>query len=228
MIVLHQSESSPFCDKIRRVLHFKKRAYEAREVPLHELLVGASALGSRGRVPLLEHAGTTVGGSSDIARYLERVVPEPALYPTEPRARALAHVLEDWADESLYFFELWFRFMLRANAGESSRIATRSEPPLLRRAAEATLPTLVRNVLRAQGLGRKDPEAVLGDFARHVASIAALLDGDWLVGDATTIADLSVYAQLAYALDTGEGAAVLGDHPRVLAWMERVNAATAP
>lgn len=225
MIVLYQNESSPFCDKIRRALHFKKRAFETREVPMHETLVRVGA--SVGEVPVIEHEGTVVSDSSDIVRYLDRVFPEPPLYPAGARDRALCHVLEDWADESLYFFELWFRFMLPHNAGESSRSATQSEPPLLRRAAEAALPTLVRNVLRAQGIGRKDPEQVLADFARHVDALAALLEGDWLIGGAPTIADIAVYAQLAYALDTGEGAAVLGDHPRVLAWMERVNASTA-
>ncbi len=227
MIVLHQNESSPFCDKVRRALHFKKRAFESREVPLHETIVRVGALSPVGKVPVIEHQGTVIADSSEIVRYLDRVFPEPPLFPGSPRERALCHVLEDWADESLYFFELWFRFMLPHNAGESSRTASRSEPPLLRRAAQAAMPTFVRNVLRAQGLGRKEPERVLADFARHVEALAGLLDGDWLVGDAMTIADISVYAQLAYALDTGEGAAVLADRPRVLAWMERVNAATA-
>ena len=227
MIVLHQSETSPFCDKVRRLLHYKKRAFETHDVPIHESLVRVGSGSVAGEVPVIEHGGTAIADSSDIARYLDRVFPDPPLYPEHPRDRALCHLLEDWADESLYFYELWFRFALPHNAGESSRTATKSEPPLLRRAAEAALPTLMRNVLRAQGIGRKDPEQVLAEFARHVESLAALLEGDWLVGSHLTVADVAVYAQLAYALDTGEGAAVLADRPRVLAWMSRVNASTA-
>ena len=34
MITLYQFEISPFCDKVRRVLHWKKVPYEIVEVPL--------------------------------------------------------------------------------------------------------------------------------------------------------------------------------------------------
>jgi len=227
MIVLHQHETSPFCDKIRRALHHKKRAFETREVPLHETIVRVGSLSSVGKVPVIEHDGSIVADSSDIARYLEDVFPDPPLFPSDPRDRALCHVLEDWADESLYFFGVWFRYSLTHNAGEWSHRTSRSEPPLLRRATERALPTLMRNMLRAQGLGRKEPEQVLADFARHALAVADWLSGDWLVGDALSIADIAVYAQLASAMDTGEGAAVLAQHAPVLAWMERVNASTA-
>ena len=95
MIVLHQNESSPFCDKVRRVLHFKKRAFECREVPLHETIVRVGAMNPVGKVPVIEHQGTAIADSSDIVRYLERVFPDPPLLPTNARDRALCHVLED-------------------------------------------------------------------------------------------------------------------------------------
>ena len=226
MIVLHQSETSPFCDKVRRVLHYKKRAFEIREVPVHETVVRVGALSDVGKVPVIEHQGNAIADSSDIAIYLEQAFPDPPIFPTAPRDRALCHFFEDWADESLYFFEVWFRFALPSNAGEWSRRTSRSEPPLLRRATERALPTLMRNMLKAQGIGRKDPEHVLRDFARHVEAVCHWLEGDWLVGDQLTIADIAVYSQLACACDTGEGAAVLADRPRVMQWMERVNALT--
>ncbi len=227
MIILHQHETSPFCDKIRRALHHKKRAFETREVPVHETVVRVGSLSTVGKVPVIEHGGSVVADSSDIARYLEDVFPDPPLFPEDPRDRALCHFIEDWADESLYFFAVWFRYALPHNADEWSHRTSRSEPPLLRRATERALPTLMRNMLRAQGLGRKEPEQVLVDFTRHVEAISAWLTGEWLVADALSIADIAVYAQLACACDTGEGAAVLGQHPTVLAWMERVNASTA-
>ena len=68
---------------------------------------------------------------------------------------------------------------------------------------------------------------MLEEFSRHIQALADWLEGDWLVGDRLSIADIAVYAQLACAADTGEGAAVLADHAGVMRWMERVNAATA-
>ena len=189
-------------------------------------MVRLGSLNPIGKVPVLEHAGGVVADSSDIARYLDRVFPDPPLFPEDARGRALCHFLEDWADESLYFFEVWFRFGLPENADEWSRRTSESEPPLLRRATRRALPTLMRSVLRAQGLGRKEPRKILEEFGVHVAALTEWLEGEWLVGDRLTLADIAVYAQLACAADTGEGGAVLADHPMVLEWMERVNTAT--
>lgn len=227
MIVLYQSEASPFCDKVRRILHHKRRAFETREVAPHENLTRLAGLNPVGKVPVIEYRDTVVPDSSDIARYLEATFPDPSIYPDAPRDRALCHFIEDWADESLYFFELWFRFGLLANASEQARRSSRSEPPLLRRATARALPTLMRNVLRAQGLGRKAPAKVLEEFSTHVTMVEEWLRGDWLVGGRLTVADIAVYVQLAAATDTGEGATVVGAHPRLLAWMERVNSVTA-
>jgi glutathione S-transferase len=228
VLVLHQFEHSPFCDKVRRLLHYKRRAYETREVPPTETLVGLRRLNPVGKVPVLEHDGTIVADSSEIARYLERVFPDPPIFPADPRERALCHLLEDWADESLYFYELWLRFALRENAGEWSQRISQSEPPLIRRATERALPTLMRNLLKAQGLGRKAPEAVLDDLDRHLESLDAWIQGDWLIGSQLTVADVAAYAQLACVGETADGAALLALRPRVLAWMERVNGATSP
>jgi glutathione S-transferase len=229
VLTLHQFEVSPFCDKVRRVLHYKRKAFDTREVPPTETLVRLRRLNPVGKVPVLEHGEKIVSDSSEIARYLDETFPDPPIYPEGVRERALCHLLEDWADESLYFFELWFRFGLPENADEWSRRTTKSEPPLLRQATERALPTLMRNLLRAQGLGRKSDHAVLNDFERHIGALESWLGvDDWLVGKRLSIADIAAYSQLACAGETSQGAEVLGGYPRLLSWMERVNGATAP
>lgn len=228
-LVLHQFETSPFCDKVRRVLAYKRKPYEVREVPPTETLMRLRRLNAVGKVPVLEHGGTVVSDSSDIARYLDRVFPDPPIYPAAPRDAALCHMLEDWADESLYFFESWLRFGLRENAGEWSRRTSESEPPLLRRATERAIPTLMRNMLKAQGLGRKPADKIIEELDGHIRALGAYLgDSDWLVGEHLTICDIAAYSQLACASETGEGAAIMAEHDRVMRWMERVNASTAP
>lgn len=229
MIVLHQIETSPFCEKVRRILHYKRRGFETREVPPTETLVRVGRINPTGKVPVIEYQDDVVADSSRIARYLEERFPEPPLLPVDPRERALCHLVEDWADESLYFYQMFFRFGLQENASEWSRRTSQSEPPFLRRATERALPTFMRNVLKAQGLGRKPPEQVVDEFGRLLGSLTHLLGPrDWLVADQICLADIAVYAQLTCACDTGEGAAILGDHPTLMRWMERVNAATLP
>jgi glutathione S-transferase len=229
VFVLHQFEISPFCDKVRRILHYKRKPYETREVPPTETLVRLRRLNPIGKVPVLEHGDHIVSDSSEIARYLDEAFPEPPIYPADPRDRALCHLIEDWADESLYFFELWFRFALSENAQVWSRRVSRSEPPLIRGATQRAMPALMKNVLRAQGLGRKSDEQVLGDFERHIVALETWLGArEFLFEEMLSVADIAAYSQLACAGETNEGATVLARHPILLAWMERVNATTAP
>ncbi|MDH3687450.1 MAG: glutathione S-transferase domain-containing protein, partial [Myxococcales bacterium] len=56
--------------------------------------------------------------------------------------------------------------------------------------------------------------------------VGLLGDGDWLVGSALSIADLSVFAQLTCIHATDEGAKIIGGHPEVAAWLARVDAAS--
>jgi glutathione S-transferase len=53
------------------------------------------------RVPVLEHEGTVVVDSTEIMRYLERLRPEPPLWPTDAARASELDVFLDW------FNELW-------------------------------------------------------------------------------------------------------------------------
>jgi glutathione S-transferase len=58
--------------------------------------------------------------------------------------------------------------------------------------------------------------------------VASLLDGrDYLVGDALTLADISVFAQLFCIRGASEGAVAIEKEPSVVSWMTRVDEATA-
>jgi hypothetical protein len=60
MITLYQFEVSPFCDKIRRVLHWKKQPYEVHEVSLWQALTQLRRLNPAGKLPCLVHDGRFV------------------------------------------------------------------------------------------------------------------------------------------------------------------------
>jgi glutathione S-transferase len=89
------------------------------------------------------------------------------------------------------------------------------------------VPRQLKGVLSAQGVGRKSKAQVLVDLERHVAALDGLLSaGDWLVGPSLTLADISVYAELACIDGTPEGTARIDAAPRVRAWLARVDGAT--
>jgi glutathione S-transferase len=228
MLVLHQFEISPFCDKIRRMLHVKGVEYEIREVPLAQAL-RVRRINPAGKLPCLEHDGRFVADSTDIAWYLERAFPEPPLLPADPAERALCHVFEDWADESLYFYEMRLRFTLPHNARRWIPRLVHADGALVRALAPHLVPRAMRRTTRAQGVGRKTTDQVLADVERHVAALDAWLrDRDWLVGGALSLADLAVFAQLACVRGADEGGEIVAHHDRVATWLERVDEASGP
>jgi glutathione S-transferase len=60
------------------------------------------ALGFRGAtVPALRIDGRRIQGSREISRALDALVPEPALFPSHPRARARVEEAERWGEQEL-------------------------------------------------------------------------------------------------------------------------------
>lgn len=226
-LILHGYDVSPFSDKVRRALRLKGLAYEWCEVLVSR--AGARKdLSPTGKYPVLEHDGAFIRDSSDILRHLDRAVPDPPLAPAAPRDRALADIFEDWADESLYFYDLtmrnwphnreWFiRDLLHHERGWKRGLLARVIPGALGKAA------------RTQGLGRKDPATVTADLAVLYDALAALLDGaDWLAGPRLSHADLAVRAMLNVLDRTREGLSLRQSHPALDAWCARVDAAAPP
>jgi glutathione S-transferase len=228
MITLYQFEISPYCDKVRRILHWKRQPYRIEEIPLSQVFPRLRKLNPAGKLPCLEHDGRRIPDSTDIAYYLEEMFPEPPLVPKDPQLRGLCHLLEDWADESLYFYEMRLRFTLPHNSRRWIPELTKHDPNWIKGVAPYFVPRMMRGVLSRQGVGRKPLESVLADIERHVAAVKDWLGGrEWLVGDALSLADLSVFAQFACIRGAEEGARILARCAPVTEWMDRVDQATA-
>lgn len=230
MLTLYQFEISPFCDKIRRVLNVKNVPYAIEEVPPTKTLSVVRKLNPAGKLPFLVADGTVVADSTDIAYWLEEKYPEPRLVPEDPRERGLCHVLEDWADESLYFYEMRLRFTLPHNARRFIPELVKHERSLVQKLAPLAMPIVLRRTVAAQGVGKKPLEVVLRDVERHLDAIAGLLaaGNDWLLGDRITLADISVFAQLFCIRASDEGGRMVAARPAVAAWMARVAGTTGP
>jgi glutathione S-transferase len=227
-VILYQFDISPFCDKVRRILNVKRVPYQTRDPRLTEV-DAFKKKSPAGRLPVLDHDGTIIADSSDIARFLEQTYPAPALIPADPQAAAQVQVLEDWADESLYFFELTMRLTWETNAprvvGELLEAA--KAPALLKAVAPKQVMQRYGKVVAAQGIGAMPRPQLLKHLARNIAAADGWLGGrDWLVGDALTLADIAVHAQLACIAGTVEGAPLIGAHPALTAWMARTDEAT--
>ena len=100
--LLYDLTDSPFCAKARMCLQVKGIPYRRITLTVGKLRE-LRQVNPLGKVPVLLDRGRPVADSSTIARHLEAQHPEPPLLPADPAARAYASLLEDWADESLYF-----------------------------------------------------------------------------------------------------------------------------
>lgn len=229
MITLYQFEISPFCDKVRRILNLKRVPYRIEEVPPSKTLSVVRKLNPAGKLPFILDDGKVVADSTDIAWYLDERHPQPRLIPEDPRQRALCHVLEDWADESLYFYEMRLRFTLPHNARRFIPELVKYERSLVQKIAPLAMPIVLRRTVASQGVGKKPLDVVLRDVERHLDAIEGLLGtADWLLGERITLADISVFAQLFCIRASDEGGRMVAARPAVAAWMARVEGTTGP
>jgi glutathione S-transferase len=152
-------------------------------------------------VPVLVDGDLVLPDSPAILRHLDELVPEPPLWPREPARRAEADIFVDW------FNHVWKR-----------------PPNLMAVELEKPEPDLAR----VDELGRR--------VAAALDRFEALLDGrDHLLGDAFGISDVIAFPFLKYMTVWDDGDTHLfhellrdwqrpGQHPRVEAWIARVDA----
>ncbi|OJT21931.1 glutathione S-transferase [Archangium sp. Cb G35] len=213
-LVLHHYPRSPFAEKARTILGFKGLQWTSVFIPPIMPKPDVLALtGGYRKTPLLQIGADIYCDTALIADVLERLAPTPTLYPVE--SAGLARTQAQWADSALFWAAIPYTFQPaglktmfeglppeQAKAFLADRAAFRANVPPMA-AAEAT---------GAMRLYLEQLEAQLGD-GRH-----------WLLGASTSIADFSVYHPLWFIRRAGAVASILESHPRLMAWMERMQA----
>ncbi|MDR3419557.1 MAG: glutathione S-transferase family protein [Nevskia sp.] len=224
-ILLHQWEISPFCQKAARSLRCKGLAFQT--VDYNGLLATrAGRLSKVGKLPVLEIDGQRIQDSTRIARYLDQHHPEPPLYPADPVLHAQAELWEDWADELLYWYEVYLRAYDPAALDQAVRLSCAGRPAAERVPVKLVLRTALRQQLRNQGLGRMPREDVEAEFLRQLDRLETVLtQSDWLVGRSMTIADIAAGSQLLEVDRTSDRMRPqLQRRPHLAAWLSRVKA----
>jgi glutathione S-transferase len=210
---------SPFCLKVRMVLDYKGIAYERVPV-LGPRLFEVRRRGRTGKVPAIDIDGRLVTDSTEICHELERLAPAPRILPVDPREWALCHVLEDWADEALYFIGLHFQWL---DAEGRPMVAQAFGKSLFGRLARVFYQARIRRQVKGQGTGRKPAERIEGDLERELEAIEALLAGsDYLLGKQPALCDFAVAAQLVYLSRPPKSRRALERFPRATAYLERM------
>lgn len=221
-IVLHQWEISPYCNKVRRILAHKGLAYSARNYNGLQA-AQASKLSPAGKLPVMDYDGERVQDSSAIAVFLEQKHPEKPVFPRDPVERAQCRIWEDWADESLYFYTVYFRWAKPETFRNTVALLCEGRPKWERWIFSLAAGPGMKRKISYQGLGRLPEARVEEQFFGHLDALETLLAGrDWLVGDRISAADISVAAQISEILRSGSMQdRVAQGRPRLTDWLQR-------
>jgi len=179
--------------------------FEEKHAPYHFARVAPGTLRSGehlarhpfARVPVLEHGDFRLYETAAIVRYLDRVLPGPALTPVDARRAARMDLLMNVND--------WYLFQGVGNVIGFQRVVG---PRLFglspdEQAIAAVLP-------RAQ--------AVLDELSRSLG------EQPYFTGDQVTLADLMLAPQLEFLSQTPEWAPLTARSANLPAWLERMAA----
>jgi glutathione S-transferase len=228
-VILFGSPISPFVDKVARALRVKRVPYTLRE-PQTPLDLGRWNPRTR-KMPVLEIAGEREYDSTFILRRLDLRVPEPPLYAADPPTAARQRFLEDWSDESLYWYGMALRWCEANAVATADQIAaTLPVPALVRPLLRPVLRWQIGSQAHSQGLGRLPLERVLEELARRLDELEVLLDAaPFFFATQPSAADLAVASQLRMLRSgpTPQAVELIGARPALAAYAARVDAASA-
>lgn len=211
--VLWHIAISHYNEKARWGLAYKGVEHERREpMPGAHMLYALWLTRGRGKTfPLLQLDGRAICDSTAIIAALEERWPEPALYPSDPGDRERALALEDWFDEEVapHVRLLAFHEII----GDTERVAELFGEKIPRRlrgvrpvrsamAWGAGAFTSLRFDVRSEEAAAEARERIPAGFDRLEAELG---DGDYLVGDSFTVADLTAASLLYPVVRPPEG-----------------------
>src|SRR5260370_12923137 len=123
----------------------------------------------------MDSAGERIQDWSDIAAFLRSKPPVPPLFPADPQLRARAHFWEDWADESLYWFEIYLRFMYPEARDRSVALLAEGRPTYERTILGHVIKGMYGNKVAVQGLRRMPAQPLREELLPHVDALETLL-----------------------------------------------------
>ena len=211
-LILHHYPQSPFAEKMRLILGYKKLSWQSVLAPMIMTKPNLIALtGGYRRIPVLQIGADVYCDTALICDVLEHRASEKTLYPDAQKG--LARTVAQWADTTLFQVAMAYNFQ---PAG-----ATFMFPDADKLKSFAADRAAMRN--NAQRMPPADATATYRSYLRRIAHM--LEHHSWLLGDQPSVADFSVYHALWFTRhQVPPVAGILESVPAVLAWMDRMAA----
>jgi len=213
-LILHHYPTSPFSEKVRLILGYKKLAWQSVIIPMILPKPDVVALtGGYRKTPFLQIGADIYCDSALICDVLEHIVPSPTLYPEHNKG--VARVLAQWADTTLFWAAMAYNFSPKGTAQMFG-----SAPP---EHAKAFADDRAKMRLAVPRLPPADAAAAYKSYLRRLANM--LEEQPFLLGSAPCVADFAAYHPLWFTRHcTSAMAGILDATPGVLAWMDRMAA----
>ena len=214
-LILHHYPQSPFAEKARLMLGLKALSWHSVLIPPIMPKPDLTALtGGYRRTPVLQVGADIYCDTALIARRLEREKAVPALFPEGQEAIAAA--LSQYGDQVLFQHSVALNF--QPNALEA-RFAELPEQVMQSFVAD-------RKALFSGGTAsRLESDLALAQWPVLMSQLETQLqrNGEFLLGDEPSIADLSWYHPLWFVAANAAISILLEDYPAVRAWMARIH-----
>lgn len=211
-LIFHHYSNSPFSEKVRLIFGYKKLAWKSVFIPPIMPKPNLTALtGGYRRTPVLQIGADIYCDTALIAEVLERIAPEPSLYPA--RVAGMAKTLSQWADTTLFWTVVAYVFQPAAmpyllgpltpdqmKAFASDRAAMRGNAP------------------------RMSVQEATGNLGEYLRRLENMLDGGepYLLGAQASIADFSVYHSIWFLQLAQPVAGILDAAPKLKSWAARM------
>ncbi len=213
-IVLHHYPTSPFSEKIRLVLGYKKLAWKSVIIPSIMPKPDVLALtGGYRRTPFLQIGSDVYCDTALICDVLEHLQPAPTLYPAQHKG--LARIVAQWADSTLFWAAMGYNLQPRGAAAMFE-----GAPVEVLKAFGADRAAM------AVGMTRLRPADATAAYKSYLRRLATMLEEqDFLLGSAPCVADFAAYHPLWFSrVRVPVMAGILDATPAVLRWMDRMAA----
>ena len=210
-LVLHHYDISPFSEKVRLILGYKRLKWRSVMIPIIAPKPDLLALtGGYRRTPVLQVGADIYCDSALIARTLERLHPSPTLYPGDA---PLAETFAAWADYTLF----WTMIPLVMQPGVVGQLFEGAPPETLKSFA-------ADRAAFTAGMRRLTPTDAAPQFATYLGRIERQLadSRSFLFGEAPTIADFSLAHSLWFVWRLPASAPLLAPYAYVNAWSGRM------
>ena len=161
-LILHHYPSSPFSEKIRLILGYKKLPWKSVLIPAILPKPDLVALtGGYRRTPVLQVGADIYCDTALICDVLEHVRPDPTLYP--PHLKGVCRIFAQWADSSLFWAAMGYNLQPKGAAHVFAKA-----PPEAAKAFSEDRKAMTTNMVR---LRPGDATSAYRSYLRRIANM---------------------------------------------------------